>query len=111
MKTTFYKIITSFIIFTVTTTSSQANPGPEDLANTLHRYLKANIEWVDVNFNSQSLKMTIRYYPCFPTRAPLDRLINEAIQTTPNYQILQPGKHQSTEGYCVLRDIEFYAVS
>ncbi|MBA2652237.1 MAG: hypothetical protein H0U73_08225 [Tatlockia sp.] len=79
---------------------------PADLAEKLYTHLKTKIEWVDVNFNSNALKMTIRYFPCFSSRSALDLLIKETINI-PFCLIINKGQHLRVENYCVLKNIEF----
>ncbi len=111
MKKILYRISATLFFFLFSTTVIQAEPCPDDLAKKLYHALKTKLEWVDVNFNSESYNMTIRYYPCFSSRAPMDRLINKALKDINDYRLSNPGNHQLVEGYCVLRDIAFYSIS
>lgn len=82
---------------------------PDDLAERLYSHLKTKIEWVDVNYDPHSFKMTIRYYPCFSSRQPLDHLINKTFEEIPSCLILNQGRHQLVENYCVLSNIELFS--
>ena len=96
-------------IFSLTASCSSAidaSPCPSDFAEQVYEQLKTQISWVDINFEPNPSKMTIRYYPCYPSRALIDELLKDALtKTAPDCLLVSLGKHRHKEGYCALEHV------